>query len=252
MKWSICLPCYRNYTEVWFTVQSLRMHHDMKDKEIVIVDNYGDKTLQNWVKNNGKGVVRYIKDNAIQCGSHAKNRAIAEAKGEFVLCMDSHILVKAGALDVELEGDHLYQGPLMYSSCSKYSCSWDNQWRKQMWGVWSPSVTELPEDPFEIWAMGAGFFACRRDSWLGFNPGFRGFGGESGYIQEKYRKAGRKVFCHPKMVWMHLFHCEGSKIPYPLKLQDRINNYVLGFDELGLDKKQLYEHFKIPALAGEK
>ena len=40
MKWSICLPCYKNYTEVWFTVQSLRMHHDMKDKEIVLVDNY--------------------------------------------------------------------------------------------------------------------------------------------------------------------------------------------------------------------
>lgn len=151
MKWTIGMPCYNNYTEVWFTVQSLRMHHDMKDKEILLIDNYGDEALSKWVKNNGKDVVRYIRDTEIQGVSHAKNRVFAEAKGEFVLCMDSHILMKTGALDVELEGDNFYQGPLMYSSCAKYSTAWLNQWRKNMWGIWSPAVTELPEKPFEIW-----------------------------------------------------------------------------------------------------
>lgn len=243
MKWSICLPSYNNFTEVFFTVQSLRMYHDLKDAEIVIVDNFGDKILANWVKNNGKNVVKYERHTDVQCGSAAKNRAIEIAKGEFVLCMDSHILVKQGALDVELEGDNFYQGPLMYSSCIKYSIAWEPVWRKHMWGIWSPSVAELPKEPVEIWAMGAGFFACRRDSWLGFNSGFRGFGGESGYIQEKYRKAGRKVYSHPKMVWMHLFHNEGTKIPYPLKLQDRIKNYLIGFRELGLDTAPIYKEF---------
>ena len=33
MKWSICLPSYNNFTEVYFTVQSLRMYHDLKDTE---------------------------------------------------------------------------------------------------------------------------------------------------------------------------------------------------------------------------
>lgn len=243
MKWSICLPSYNNFTEVFFTVQSLRMHHDLKDTEIIIVDNFGDKVLEKWVKNNGKNVVKYERHTDVQCGSAAKNRAIEIAKGEFVLCMDSHILVKRGALDVELEGDNFYQGPLMYSSCVKYSMAWEPRWRAHMWGVWSQAVTELPKEPIEIWAMGAGFFACRRSSWLGFNPGFRGFGGESGYIQEKYRKAGRKVYSHPKMVWMHLFHNEGTKIPYPLHLKDRIKNYLLGFRELGLDTAPIYKEF---------
>jgi glycosyltransferase involved in cell wall biosynthesis len=184
-----------------------------------------------------------VRDTEIQGVSHAKNRVFTEAKGEYVLCIDSHILVKTGALDIELEGDNLYQGPLMYSSCKKYSLAWEPVWRKQMWGIWSPAVTELPKVPVEIWAMGAGFFACRRSSWLGFNPGFRGFGGESGYIQEKYRKAGRKVYCHPAMVWIHLFHCEGSKIPYPLKIQDRIKNYLLGYRELGLDTAPILKEF---------
>lgn len=243
MKWTIGMPSYKNFAEVFFTVQSLRMHHDLKDAEIVIVDNFGDNTLANWVRNNGKGVVRYIRDTEIQGVSHAKNRVFKEAKGDFVLCIDSHILIKKGALDVELEGDNFYQGPLMYSSCQKYSMAWEPVWRKHMWGIWSKSVSELPTEPVEIWAMGAGFFACRRESWLGFNTAFRGFGGESGYIQEKYRKAGRKVFCHPKMVWLHLFHCEGSKIPYPLKLQDRIKNYLIGFRELGLDTAPIYKEF---------
>jgi glycosyltransferase involved in cell wall biosynthesis len=219
------------------------MYHDLKDAEILIVDNFGSKTLEAWVRNNGKDKVRYVCENKIQGVSHAKNKVFEHAKGEFVLCMDSHILVKPGALDAEIEGDNFYGGPLMYSSCSKYSLNWEPVWRKQMWGIWSPAVTELPKEPVEVWGMGAGFFACRRSSWLGFNPEFRGFGGESGYIQEKYRKAGRKVFCHPKMVWMHLFHCEGSKIPYPLKLQDRIRNYLLGFRELGLDTAPILKEF---------
>lgn len=243
MKWTIGMPSYNNFTEVFFTVQSLRMHHDLKDAEIVIIDNFGDKILANWVKNNGKNVVRYERYTDVQGVSVAKNKIFEVAKGEFVLCIDSHILIKKGALDVELEGDNFYQGPLMYSSCTKYSIAWENVWRKHMWGIWSPAVSELPKEPVEIWAMGAGFFACRRSSWLGFNSDFRGFGGESGYIQEKYRKAGRKVFSHPKMVWMHLFHNEGTKIPYPLKLQDRIKNYLIGFRELGLDTAPIYKEF---------
>lgn len=38
--------------------------------------------------------------------------------------------------------------------------------------------------------QGLGIFACRRDVWPGFNPRLRGFGGEEGYIHEKFRRAG--------------------------------------------------------------
>jgi hypothetical protein len=46
-------------------------------------------------------------------------------------------------------------------------------------------------------AQGMGVFACRKNNWLGFNPKFRGFGGEEGYIHEKYRKNGKQVICLP-------------------------------------------------------
>lgn len=243
MKWTIGMPSYNNFSEVWFTVQAFRIYHDLKDCEILIVDNYGSKTLENYVRKNGAGIIRYEKRTEIQGVSFAKNAVFEHAKGEHVLCLDSHILVRPGALNAIID-DNFVQGPLVFSDCRNYALEWLPEWRGNMWGIWGKSTKELPAEPKEIWAMGAGFFACRRDSWLGFNPGFRGFGGETGYIQEKYRKAGKKVLCDPKMVWMHLFHNEGTKIPYPLKMNDRIKNYILGFEELGMDIKPIIDHFK--------
>jgi glycosyltransferase involved in cell wall biosynthesis len=237
------MPSYNNFTEVWFTVQALRLYHDLADCEILVVDNFGSERLQKFIKNDGGKTVRYEKRTEIQGVSYAKNCVFEHAKGDYVLCIDSHILVRAGALDVKLDNDDFYQGPLFYGSQKRYSLEWLPEWRKNMWGVWAPHVTELPQEPKEIWAMGAGFFACRRESWLGFNPGFRGFGGETGYIQEKYRKAGRKVLCHPKLVWMHHFHDPGTPMAYPMDKNDRIKNYIIGFEELGLDTKPIYDHF---------
>jgi len=245
MKWTIGMPCYDNDAEVWFTVQALRMYHDLTDCEIVIIDNYGSDQLQNFVQKNGKNTVRYYRHTDITGVSYAKNKIFEHARGEYVLVIDSHILIKPGALDLVPPGDDMIQGPLMQSSCNLYWCEWLPVWRGKMWGIWGKTLTDkdLPKEPFEIWATGAGFFATRRDTWLGFNDNFRGFGGETGYIQEKYRKNGRKVWCYPNMIWSHLFYNQGRKIPYPLQLNDRIKNYLYGFEELGLDTEPIYKEF---------
>ena len=244
MKWTIGMPSYNNYAEVFFTVQSLRMYHNLKDCEIVVVDNFGDDNLASFIKKNGGSTVRYERYTEVTGVSAAKNCVFDVAKGENVLCIDSHILIKPGTLDVDIPNDDFYQGPLLSSIGDRYGCEWLPEWRSQMWGIWAPYRYELPSDSWEIWAQGAGFFACKKDSWLGFNKKFRGFGGETGYIQEKYRKVGRKVWCNPKMIWQHLFNNERGKVPYPLNVKDRIKNYVYGFEELGLDTTEIYTHFR--------
>lgn len=244
MKWTIGMPSYNNYVEVFFTVQALRLYHDLKDCEIVVIDNFGDDNLCNFIKKNGCGIVRYDRYTDITGVSAAKNRIFEIAKGEFVLCIDSHILIKPGFTDIEIKNNDFHQGALLSSGGKNYACEWLPEWRSNMWGIWAPMRTELPSNPWEIWAQGAGFFACRKDSWLGFNKNFRGFGGETGYIQEKYRKAGNKVWCNPKMIWQHLFNNDRGKCPYKLDIKDRIRNYVYGFEELGLDTKPIYEHFR--------
>jgi glycosyltransferase involved in cell wall biosynthesis len=231
------MPCYKNFAEVFFTVQSLKLHHKLKDTEIVVVDNSADPDIEKFSRS---ARIRYEKYTDITGVSAAKNRVFDIAKGEYVLCMDSHILLAPGALENLPETDNFIQGPLVHASCLNYTYEWLPQWRGQMWGIWGKNVIELPKEPLEIWAMGAGFFMCRRDTWLGFNKNFRGFGGETGYIQEKYRQAGKKVICQPSLIWMHMFE---RKIPYPLKLIDRVINYIFGFRELNLDTKPILDNF---------
>jgi len=248
MKWTIGMPCFNNDVEVWFTVQALRLYHDLTDCEIVVIDNYGSDQLMKFVQKNGGDTVRYYRETDVTGVSHAKNKVFEHARGEYVLIMDSHILIKPGALDHTPPGDDMIQGPLIQSSLKKYWCEWLPTWRKRMWGIWGKALSfeEIPKEPFEIWAMGAGFFAVRRDSWLGFNKNFRGFGAETGYIQEKYRQAGRKVWCYPNMIWMHMFYHQGRQIPYPLKIQDRVRNYIYAFEELGFELTDLYKEFGEP------
>jgi hypothetical protein len=103
--------------------------------------------------------------------------------------------------------------------------------------------------PFEIPAQGLGMFTCMKDAWLGFNPNFRGFGGEECYIHEKYRQAGRKTICLPWMKWNHRF-ARPDGVKYPLTKEHKLRNYVLGHLELGLDLTPVHHHFvneiKIP------
>jgi hypothetical protein len=102
------------------------------------------------------------------------------------------------------------------------------------------------DEPFEVPGQGLGFFASRKDAWLGFNKHFRGFGGEEMYIHEKYRQAGRKTICLPFLRWGHRF---GRARPagYPLTVWHKVRNYVLGHVELGLSLEPVYVHFVVEA-----
>jgi glycosyltransferase involved in cell wall biosynthesis len=248
IRLSICLPVYNNFTEAFFTIQALRMYHNLNGCEILVIDNFGDSELEKFIKNNGSGIVRYEKCTNGSGPAFAKNKAFELAKGEMVLCIDSHILLKPGAIDSIYPTDNLMTGPLMYNNTKDFVCTWKPIWRGHMWGIWGDYAQTVPDKPFDIWGMGAGCFATRKNSWLGYNAKFRGFGSEEGYIHEKYRKAGRKVICNPKLIWMHQF--DGRKIPYPLQLIDRVVNYLIGFAELGLDTKEMEAHFG-PALINE-
>ncbi len=83
----------------------------------------------------------------------------------------------------------------------------------------------------------------RRAAWPGFNPQFRGFGGEEGYIHEKFRQHGGRTLCLPFLRWVHRFD-RPMGIPYNNVWEDRVRNYVIGFRELGLPTAELEAHFR--------
>src|SRR5262249_52441405 len=104
--------------------------------------------------------------------------------------------------------------------------------------------------PFEIPMQGMGLFSCRRDAWPGFHPGFRGFGGEEGYIHEKFRSLGRRCLCLPWLRWVHRFQ-RPEGVPYSLRMVDRLINYLIGHRELGLDEAPVLKHFRAAASEAE-
>lgn len=243
---TIGMPSYKNPTEVWATITALKMYHDLADTEILIVDNAGSSEVKHLAKSVGVRCETYTE----KVGANpAKNAVFNLAQGDFVLCIDSHVMLwpesvkklKDWVRENYEEARNLIHGPMVYDSQKKFSVEWKDKWRGHMWGTWDAAVSGLPTETREVRMAACGLIGCRRDSWLGFHPDCRGFGGEAGVIHEKYRRAKRKALILPWLIWAHNFH--RGNAPYPLQLKDVVANYLLGFEEIGLDNGSIYEHF---------
>lgn len=247
---TIGMATYNDYDGVYFTIQALRLYQDLEDTEFVVVDNYGCEATKSFVEGWVKG--KYVLNKDSVGTAFAKDQIFKHASGDAVLVCDSHVLFAPGAI-AKLKEYHrthpdsrdLLQGPLVYDDLHSLSTHFDPVWRGQMWGIWAtdPRGTDPEAEPFDIPMQGMGAFSCRRNAWLGFNPLFRGFGGEEGYIHEKYRQAGARCLCLPFLRWTHRFGRPGG-VPYPLTVEEKLRNYVIGFTELGLDLAPVTAHFE--------
>ena len=252
---TIGMATYDDYDGVYFSVQAIRMYHPevTADTEIIVIDNHPDGPCGDSLKKLDGSVegYRYIPLRDMQ-GTAVRNVIFQEANADFVLCIDCHVLIVPGALQQLLDyldsnpdcGD-LVQGPIIYDDLSEIKTHFETIWRGGMYGTWSLDERGKNPDspPFEIPMQGLGLFGCRKEVWPGFNPRFRGFGGEEGYIHEKFRQAGGRTLCLPFLRWLHRFP-RPMGVPYRLRWEDRIHNYMVGFDELGLDMQPIYEHFE--------
>jgi len=254
-KLTIGMATYDDYDGVYFTLQAIRLYHPeiLGDVEFVVVDNnpHGPcgpalKDLGNWIEN-----YRYIPKGEIS-GTAIRDWVFREAACEFVLCIDCHVLVVSGALrrlidyfQAAPDTIDLLQGPMVYDDLKGYATHFKPGWRDGMYGTWDtdPAGADVDQPPFEIPMQGLGLFACRRNAWPGFNPAFRGFGGEEGYIHEKIRRRGGKVLCLPFLRWMHRFN-RPLGTTYTNRWEDRVRNYLIGFRELGWNTDQVIEHFR--------
>jgi hypothetical protein len=138
------------------------------------------------------------------------------------------------------------QGPLYGDDLEhRVGTHFDPEWGAGMWGRWGfdDRLDDPDEEFFDIEMQGLGLFACRKDAWPGFNSRFRGFGGEEGYIHEKFRRAGGSAICLSDLGWLHRFD-RPTGIPYAPRLDDRLRNYLIAWKELGWDTQPVVDHFK--------
>ncbi len=252
---TIGMATYDDYDGVYFTVQALALYHPelRAELEILIVDNHPKGPESDALRGLAGAVsgARYLPVSETR-GTAVRDVVFREARTPYVLCLDSHVLVDPGALARLLdyfEGNpgcrDLLQGPLLYDDHATISTHFDPVWSEGMFGVWGTDERGRdPEaEPFEIPMQGLGLFACRRDAWPGLNPRFRGFGGEEGYLHEKFRRQGGRALCLPFLRWLHRFP-RPHGIRFPNILEDRVRNYLLGAHELGQATTALESHFR--------
>ncbi len=253
-KLTIGMATYDDYDGVYFSVQALQLYHPQIAKrcEILVIDNHPDGPCSASLKKLDQYIdgYRYVPLPDIH-GTAVRDHIFVHATSDYVLCMDCHVFIVPGAIEKLLnyfdenpDCQDLLQGPMLYDDLVKCVTHLEPVWREGMYGTWeTDSRGTAPEEyPFEIPMQGLGLFACRKDAWKRFNPQFRGFGGEEGYIHEKFRQAGSKTLCMPFLRWLHRF-ARPMGVPYPLQWKDRIWNYWIGSTELNLDLDPMKAHF---------
>lgn len=251
---TIGMSTYDDFDGVYFTIQSIRIYQPevTADTELLILDNHPEGGCAQALRKLAENVpgCRYVPFTEVR-GTASRDFIFREAQADYVLCVDSHVLPAPGSiarliafLDKHPDCRDLLQGPLVYDDLVRISTHFEPVWSAGMYGKWGTDDRGKAADnePFEIGMQGLGMFACRKDSWLGLNPRFSGFGGEEGYLHEKFRQAGRRTLCLPFLRWTHRF-LRPLGASYRNVWEDRIRNYHIGFQELGLDTSAIDEHF---------
>ena len=253
---SICvgMATYDDFDGVWFTIQSICLFHPeaIRDVSFVVVDNHPEGPAAEPLKALGAYVAnyRYVPFSGFR-GTAVRDLVFRETDAEVVCCVDSHVLLCPGALAAlqawfaaRPDSLDLVQGPILWDDLRSGATHMEPTWRDGMFGIWgTQSPGDAGGEPFEIPMHGLGLFACRRAAWPGLNPRFRGFGGEEGYLHEKFRQRGGRVLCHPAVRWAHRFG-RPTGTNYPNVWEDRVRNYVLGWSELGWDLAPAETHFR--------
>jgi len=251
---TIGMATFDDFHGVYFSIQALRMYHPeiMNETEILIIDNnptgpHGKECRS--LSNHSPNIKYYAEPSPVSTA--IRNKIFERAEGDFVVSMDCHILFEPGSLKKLLDyykandkTNDLYQGPLVYDNLNNISTHFEPVWRAQMYGVWQTDKRGIDKngEKFEIPMQGLGIFSCRKEAWLGFNTMFRGFGGEEGYIHEKFRQNGKKCWCLPFLRWVHRFG-RPDGVKYPLTIDNKLRNYFIGHHELGLDVAPVINHF---------
>ena len=249
---TVGMATYDEYDSTWSTLSTLRLQLRTllpNNHEFVVINNHPDgkdtPALVELMKpiRNGKLIAHSRQ------GTGSRQKIFEHANGVFTLCIDCHISIDFAGLtrlisfiSTRQRTNDLYHGVLLLNDFVTRETHMEPIWRDKMFGAWGSDARRFGEEAFEIPMHGLGLFLCRTEAWPGFNPLFRGFGGEEGYIHFKFRNRGDKTWCLPWLEWVHKFRNK-RPTPYVNKLSDRIYNYFVGWHEVGEPEQSIIDHF---------
>lgn len=188
-----------------------------------------------------------------------KQACFGKASGEWVLVLDSHVILTDDSLrrlyDFIQKPRNRFCRDLFYgvnlADDHKQYFSHLDIWGDDgapligddgVFGNWrsDPRAKSPDGKPFDVEGGGGWCFFARRDAFLtvGFHPLMRGFGGEEGFISERFRRAGRSVKCAPFVRGIHRYARLSGDV-YAVTVAEKLRNHVIGWLDLGFDLEQL-------------
>ncbi|AMV24603.1 Glycosyl transferase family 2 [Gemmata sp. SH-PL17] len=249
---TIGMATHREPDHVWFTLTALHANHPRC--RYVVVDNSPERCRRTESITRAVGGAYYHRPDLT--GTSAPRDAVFRfAETPWVMCIDSHVILETGAVAAAIDyarahpdSRDIIQGPMIHDDGAGLSTHWNQPAAPGLWGMWErdPRGGDAAGAPFEIPMMGLGLWMMRREAWPGFNPLFRGFGGEEGYTHELVRQRGGRAMCLPALRWRHKFRDTSgfTAPPYPLRLEDHVWNLLVGHREVGIGAlPQIHEHF---------
>ncbi len=218
-KLCIGMATYDDFDGVYFSVQAIQLYHPEVAEEIgiLVVDNNPYGAVAEALQKLENAIPNYYYVPYTETTSTAVRDVIfREAEADYVLCIDCHVLIMPGAirklidfLDDNPDCYDLLQGPMLLDDMKSLFTHLNLEWDRGMYGIWKTDERgkDIDAQAFEIPIQSLGLFACRKDAWLGFNPRFRGFACDEGYIHEKFRQQGKRTLCLPFLRWLSRFQC---------------------------------------------
>ncbi len=236
----------------FWTLTALRQYHVRAvcpAVELLVIDDMPEKQelLEQVCHSAGATYIHYSKNRG---PAHAKNSVWERAAGDFVLLLDSHVLLAPGSVDYILQaiaedriGKDLWTGPLLDEKGNTIATELLPEWRGSAFGIWHVDP-ELPEKKVkEIVGHGSAYTLMKKSEYPGFSKHFRYFGGEEIILHETVRMRGGKCFTHQALGWVHRF-IRSKPASYRLLLNDKYWNALVGFYEMGWSTLQVKDYFR--------
>ena len=251
---TIGMATYDDPQGVWWTLSSLRMHHQLDGVELLVVDDHPEPNRGDIHHVCSNSRARYVHAPKAMGPAHAKNSVWEHAQGSHVLVIDCHVLLVPGAVEAliaaaraDAVGRDMWVGPLRSEAGNIIATELSPELRGDFFGTWLVDSRYPVSETREVHAHGSALSFMRKADWPKFSQHFRGFAGEEVYIHDKVRLHGGKVLYQPWLGWCHRFPRFGA-VPYSLTLNDKLRNYLIGAYEMGWNISQFREYFgrKLP------
>lgn len=143
----------RDYDGVYFTVQALKVYHDVSQVELIVIDNSPDAPEGHHVRNlvqaysNKFHSAKYLPFKESMGTTQTRERVFTEARAPSVMCMDCHVLLDRDAVQRLIQywkqnpqSKDIVTGPLLYDNAEEVATHFDMVWRTEMWGIWAQAV----------------------------------------------------------------------------------------------------------------